>query len=562
MSKRKRYRGECSTPLEHALTSNDNTPYQSPTQLSHRSTLLHNSRQNMTFYLDVGDCDRVCEFCDALFWYDERLLASSVHRNPRYNHCCKGGAVTLPYQRQYDVDVIWLFERTDSHQAWYNDAANPSLRYKKTSKARAFANKGLKEGDAIEARADIDMKKYFEAIIQVKSCYTVTKYVVVENTSYMPVLKHEASLKIGKKAQFEPLSDDSIPHYFFQFASYDELDDRMKPPKQLTGIVEKSFEKITNTGKTLRKVNLKDVSNKSVQITLWPDKAHLIGNDVVQGDVVAITSTKVTQFDTLKQLESTYSTEVFVNPDFDNIQQHICRLRKITATDVTQPTTEKAITIHDLLDHLFTAEKLKFTCAARIKDIQAYRKWFYVQCSKCSNTLYLELGDSPCYVCKNHDDIEPKFMYCVKATIADETATTNVVFFNQVMTEMLGISCQDMVILKGHDNPKIPPPEMLSKIGVPMTFTLTVKADKSITIIKASEAHHNSSSDALTSVETSTVKVDLTPPTPDPKFLTTKRPATTSTGTDLRLLFVTFWLMPTKDDTKKDMARHFWSPFG
>ncbi|KAD6794516.1 hypothetical protein E3N88_05412 [Mikania micrantha] len=500
MSKRKRYRGECSIPLEHALTSNDNTPYQSPTQLSHRSTLLRNSRQNMPFYLDVGDCDRVCEFCDAFFWYDERLLASSVNRNPRYNHCCKGGAVTLPYQPVGDgtigtpdnddpdtryIDIPETYVITSKEHPlmtlirfiYDNDTlqhptpttlcgkaiaclTNEDVDHINSMIIKIAPGEVVTYGDGIEARADIDMKKYFEAIIQVKSCYTVTKYVVVENTSYMPVLKHEASLKIGKKAQFEPLSDDSIPHYFFQFASYDELDDRMKPPKQLTdyiGIVEKNFEKITTTGKTLRKVNLKDVSNKSVQITLWPDKAHLIGNDVVQGD-------------------------------------------------------------------------LKFTCFARIKDIHAYRKWFYVQCSKCSNTLYLELGDSPCYVCKNHDDIEPKFMYCVKATIADETATTNVVFFNQVMTEMLGISCQDMVILKGHDNPKIPSPEMLSKIGVPMTFTLTVKADKSITIIKASEAHHNSSSDALTSMETSTVKVDLTPPTPDPKFLTTKRPATTSTG--------------------------------
>ncbi|KAD6454133.1 hypothetical protein E3N88_08839 [Mikania micrantha] len=530
MSKRKRYRGECRTPLEHALTSNDNTPYQSPTQLSHRSTLLCNSRQNMTFYLDVGDCDRVCEFCDSFFWYDELLLASSVNRNPRYNHCCKGGAVTLPYQRQYDVDVIRLFKRTeflDNIRAYnsmfsmtsfgakidkhVNDGSGPYVfkiegqihhwlgtlcpppnqnprflqmyiydtENELTNRLRAFTSdtKSSLDPEIVKflintlenhnelvklfrtardlcsttnvptfsirlfashhaqrydtpsprcignkeevchlfvdnhARAYIDIKKYFEAIIQVKSCYTVTKY-VVENTSYMPMLKHEASLKIGKKAQFEPLSDDSIPHYFFQFASYDDLDDRMKPPKQLTA---------------------------------------------------------------LKQLESTYSTEVFVNPDFDNIQQHICRLRQITTTDVTQP-TEKTITIHDLLDQLSTAGKLKFTCAERIKDIQAYRKWFYVQCSKCRNTLYLELGDSPCYVCKNHDDIEAKFMYCVKATVADETTTTNVVFFDQVMTEMLGISCQDMVILKGHDNPKIPPPEMLSLIGVPMTFTLTIKA--------------------------------------------------------------------------------------
>ncbi|KAD3640910.1 hypothetical protein E3N88_30133 [Mikania micrantha] len=37
--------------------------------------------------------------------------------------------------------------------------------------------------------------------------------------------------------------------------------------------------------------------NKPVQITLWPDKRHLVGDDVIQGDILTITSTKVTQYD-------------------------------------------------------------------------------------------------------------------------------------------------------------------------------------------------------------------------------------------------------------------------
>ncbi|CAH1448954.1 unnamed protein product [Lactuca virosa] len=48
-------------------------------------------------YLDSGDCDRVCEFCGAYFWYVERVLKFSTPGHPRYNHCCRGGDVVLPY---------------------------------------------------------------------------------------------------------------------------------------------------------------------------------------------------------------------------------------------------------------------------------------------------------------------------------------------------------------------------------------------------------------------------------------------------------------------------------
>ncbi|KAD4889095.1 hypothetical protein E3N88_21168 [Mikania micrantha] len=319
-----------------------------------------------------------------------------------------------------------------------------------------------KHGDGIEATADIDQKKYFESIIEVQS-------------------------------------------YFM-------------------GIVEKNYQWTTNTGKTLRKINLKDISKRLVQITLWPDKRHLVNDDVIPGDILAITSTMVTEYDAMKQLESTYSTEVFVNPTFISIQEHVCRLKEIIS-DIIEPSVENLITLHDVLDNIPTAGKPKYTCIARIKEIQAYRSWFYVQCSICNGKMYLEIGDTSYYVCKYHEQMTPKFMYCMNAIIVDETATTNVVFFNDVMTDLLGVTCDDMVNLHGHDDPKIPPPQMLSKIGVPMMFNLTIKPDKSIIVNKASEI--------LMSAPTTTTT--LTPQTPNPKSSITKRQMTKKSGESAEL---------------------------
>ncbi|KAL8196261.1 hypothetical protein R6Q57_025261 [Mikania cordata] len=222
------------------------------------------------------------------------------------------------------------------------------------------------QGDGIDVTADIDQKDYFESIIEVQSCYTVSKYVVIGNRSFMPVLQHEASLKIGKKAIFEPLSTNNISDHFFQFASYDELDSRMTLSKQLTGIVEKNYQWTTNTGKTLRKINLKDIIKRLVQITLWQDKRHLVGDNVIRGDILAITSTMVTEYDALKQLESTYSTEAFVNPTFIDVQEHVCNsylnndftianinnsLKEIIS-DIIESVAENPITLHDLLDNI------------------------------------------------------------------------------------------------------------------------------------------------------------------------------------------------------------------
>ncbi|PWA64166.1 DNA helicase Pif1-like protein [Artemisia annua] len=44
---------------------------------------------------ETGDCDWSCEYCNASFWYGERLKGSSTKQMPKYNRCCAGGKIHI-----------------------------------------------------------------------------------------------------------------------------------------------------------------------------------------------------------------------------------------------------------------------------------------------------------------------------------------------------------------------------------------------------------------------------------------------------------------------------------
>ncbi|KAL3619905.1 hypothetical protein CASFOL_034817 [Castilleja foliolosa] len=75
---------------------------------------------------------------------------------------------------------------------------------------------------------------------------------------------------------------------------------------------------------------------REVEITLWSETRHLIGVDVIPGDIVAITSTMVTEHNGRLQLESTYLTTVTINPDVPQTVEHVNRLRALPAVQPTE----------------------------------------------------------------------------------------------------------------------------------------------------------------------------------------------------------------------------------
>ncbi|KAL3639600.1 hypothetical protein CASFOL_017507 [Castilleja foliolosa] len=203
---------------------------------------------------------------------------------------------------------------------------------------RKWITKGKKEelcyqfvdiyGDGIEAAAEVKQIEHFDLMIKLDLFYRVKGYICTSARTCMATVEHVASLVIGQKAVFEPLTNLDIPSVCFNFATYDTLKRRIRNPKLLTDYI----------GHEMK---------REVEITLWPEKRHLIGDDVIPGDIVAITSTLVTEHNGRLQLESTFLTTVTINPDVPQTIEHVNRLRAVPAVQSTEA-IDKTVTILDL----------------------------------------------------------------------------------------------------------------------------------------------------------------------------------------------------------------------
>ncbi|KAL3633809.1 hypothetical protein CASFOL_022571 [Castilleja foliolosa] len=424
---------------------------------------------------------------------------------------------------------------------------------------RKWISKGKKEelcyqfvdihGDDIEATAEVKHIEYFDSVINLQSCYKMSGYICTGPRTYMATVDHSASLVIGQKAKFYPVTNPNIPTVYFKFATYETIKTRIKCAKLLTdyiGRVEKNSLRSTSTGKQLQKTRLQDEMGREVEITLWPEMRHVIGDDEIPGDIVAITSTMVTEHNGLLQLESTYLTTAVVNPDVPQTIEHVERLRALPPMQGTE-THDRTVTLLDLklssqqnfqytpattvtsMTLLSWQVPGNFTCEAIIKEIHEERGWYYVLCSKCSSKLYPEQDSGRLnFVCKNNDDITPNFRYSVNATIMDATGSADAIFFNDSMQALLNISCKDMVTKHADTtNPSTVPQLLRSAIGTPKLLNLTLKNDGKIVVNNVSEVASDTSNQSTGNVPgTST----FTPTTPLPKSVTSKKQLQDSPG--------------------------------
>ncbi|KAL3636382.1 hypothetical protein CASFOL_020929 [Castilleja foliolosa] len=383
-------------------------------------------------------------------------------------------------------------------------------------------------GDCVEATAEVKHIEYFDSVVHLNCCYKVSNYICVSPRPYMATIDHGASLLLGLKTKSTPIESTDIPTSYFNFATYDTLKGRINNLKLLTdyiGRVGKNCLRNTSTGKTLRKTQLHDESGNKVEITLWPDKRHLIGDEVAAGDIVVITSTKVTEHNGMLQLESTNLTTVLLNPDLPETMEHVNRLMTLPVPQEQNP-DEKMVTIADLLpNNLATKESVKgctnLTCRATIVQLYENKGWYYVTCPKCSGKMYSQQQNGQTiFVCRDDDDVTPTFKYSVNAKIMDDTGAIDAVFFNDSMNAMLHISCSDMITKHGHKDSKILPHLMTSIMSKPWLLHLGQKIDGTVVVNNVTgitTANSYETADEEPGIST------LTPTTPTPKKGTSKR---------------------------------------
>ncbi|KAL3647496.1 hypothetical protein CASFOL_008464 [Castilleja foliolosa] len=99
-------------------------------------------------------------------------------------------------------------------------------------------------------KEDVDLRTKAKRVVNLQSCYKVSGYICTGRRTYMATVDHSASLVIGQKAKFHPVTNHHIPTVYFKFATYETIKTRIKDTRLLTGW----FDKCNNSPLSLKAI--------------------------------------------------------------------------------------------------------------------------------------------------------------------------------------------------------------------------------------------------------------------------------------------------------------------
>ncbi|KAK9078114.1 hypothetical protein SSX86_002171 [Deinandra increscens subsp. villosa] len=179
------------------------------------------------------------------------------------------------------------------------------------------------KGDLIEGKCEINDSHIYNAFKE-DSCYKIDGHICTAARSSGRLADHEASILIAKRAKFHPIAERHIPRFYYNFATYDMLEDREKSYNKLLTDYLGLIQTISNVYKqkdyNMMKIKLLDEQGYTVMLTLWENIAFAFNTENVIGKVLVVTSAKVTKHQDTYQLELTNTTTLQVNPPLENLQ--------------------------------------------------------------------------------------------------------------------------------------------------------------------------------------------------------------------------------------------------
>ncbi|KAL3654399.1 hypothetical protein CASFOL_004080 [Castilleja foliolosa] len=160
-------------------------------------------------------------------------------------------------------------------------------------------------GYGVETQAPLTDEIDLERMISLQQCYRITNYTTVKARTYSPVVPNPISILISKHTHFQPVVNESIPLYYFNFVTLDELEDRLPKGSPLSDYVGRA-ESVTEmmpttekkTGNTiyLRRVVIMDDRSRPIEVTLWEDKGRAVDKAAALHQIVAVTATYAKKF--------------------------------------------------------------------------------------------------------------------------------------------------------------------------------------------------------------------------------------------------------------------------
>ncbi|PWA67829.1 helitron helicase-like domain-containing protein [Artemisia annua] len=338
-------------------------------------------------YIDLGDCQCVCEYCNATFWYGERLKSHS-HR-PRDK--CEEANVPKFKIQLYNVVA------SREHQLPSSETLG-----------------------AIVFQPDTNSQTDFDMIIEYKD--KQPKRINKLHSSYMS-LQFPLLFAYGQPGYNTGLTLKGVNatrkrtkvsmNMYYKYQLHERVD--------YIGCYISSGEKQKwgNPNKNQmvnRKIEIQNLNRNSIELTLWDDLAQTFKKQEIDAlekpVIIAVTSCRVSRYRNKLQLESTPATYYYINPKIPELEQYRTEYRALfdinpplrivrhPYQDKEQEKMRNRIPLNMLLKESPQSHAgVRFTCDGVITAINTLREWYYPSCKEC-NTKAENNGGT--FDCKTH----------------------------------------------------------------------------------------------------------------------------------------------------------------
>ncbi|CAO2841984.1 unnamed protein product [Amaranthus hypochondriacus] len=347
----------------------------------------------------------------------------------------------------------------------------------------------------------------FYDVIEVSKVYMISKGTLKPAQRNFNHLKNEWEIFLESTSTVDlcPDEDVSIPRQQFSFRPISEIESAENNSiLDMIGIViavNPSVPILRKNGmETQRRIiNLKDMSGRSIELTLWGDFCNREGQELQEMfesgyfPVIAVKAAKVNDFSG-KSVGTISSTQLFVNPDIPEAHKLTEWFQRGGKDCAAQSISKDAMPLGGKNERRKTISQIKDEGLGRSEKPD----WVTVKATiafiKTDNFCYtacpLMIGDRRCnkkvtksgnarWVCDrcNQEFEECDYRYLLQAQIQDHSGVVWVTAFQETGEEILGCPANELYKLKSEEQDDRFAEIIRSKIFVPFLFKLKIKEE-------------------------------------------------------------------------------------
>ncbi|VFQ62512.1 unnamed protein product [Cuscuta campestris] len=335
------------------------------------------------------------------------------------------------------------------------------------------------EGGEIKVTCFNAVADQFYPLIEPNKVYLISKgtvKVIPERSKPFNTLPNDHEIHLESTSVVQPFLEDdkSIPQQQFHFRSISDIEEMDNNSiLDVIGIVfsvspSSSIMRKNGTEVLKRALQLKDMSGRSIELTMWGNFCNAEGQtlqnmcDSGMFPVLAVKAGRVNDFNG-KALGTISSSQLFIEPDFPEahrIREWFERDGKSAPTisisrESTVGRTDVRKTISQIKDEkLGTSEKPDWITISATPSFIRPENFCYTACPiktgdrQCSKKV-TNNGDGK-WLCEKCDQIvdECDYRYILQFQIQDHTGLTWVTAFQESGEEMIGVSAKDLYLIK------------------------------------------------------------------------------------------------------------------